>query len=34
MYKVQVGYYAGKENAEKMARKLAGKGIPAFIWEE
>lgn len=34
MYKVQVGYYAGKENAEKMARKLVGKGIPAFIWEE
>ena len=31
MYAVQVGAYANRENAEKMAEKLKEKGFAAYI---
>lgn len=33
MTKIQVGYFSGKENAEKLVQKLAKKGINSFIKE-
>lgn len=34
MFKVQVGYFDGKENAERKCAEIVSKGIPAFIREE
>lgn len=33
MYKVQVGYFSGKKNAEKLVAKLNKKKIPSFVKE-
>jgi len=33
MSKIQVGYFDGKENAEKLLKKLQAKKIDAFIKE-
>ena len=33
MYKVQLGYYSGKTNAEAFVAQLKKKGISAFVKE-